>query len=100
MPNLTVETPSMSQLLEIQFASLSAAPTGTLVLLAGQELVLAATARGLDERMKGAVSKAARAADFTGKAKTAIEILAPGGVDAQRLLLIGTGRAAKELDRL
>src|SRR5256885_3753655 len=100
MPNLTVETPSMSQLLEIQFASLSAAPSGTLVLLAGQEMALAPTARGLDERMKGALSRAARAADFTGRAKTAIELLVPSGIDAPRLLLIGTGRAAKELDRL
>jgi leucyl aminopeptidase len=90
----------MSEPLEIQFASLSTAPTGTLVLLAGQELALAPTARGLDERMKGALSKAARAADFTGKAKTTIEILAPVGVDTARLLLIGAGRGAKELDRL
>ena len=90
----------MSELLEIQFASLSAAPAGTVVLLAGQELALAPTARGLDERTKGSLSKAARAADFTGKAKTTIEILAPAGIDTPRLLLIGTGRAAKELDRL
>ena len=52
-------------------------PPAPLVLLAGQELALAPTARGIDERMKGALSKAARAADFTGKAKTPIEILAP-----------------------
>ncbi len=90
----------MSEPLEIQFASLSAAPAGTVVLLAGQELALAPTARGLDERMKGALSKAARAADFTGKAKTTIEILAPSGIDTPRLLLLGIGRTAKELDRL
>ena len=90
----------MSEPLEIQFASLSAAPAGTVVLLAGQELALAPTARGLDERMKGALSKAARAADFTGKAKTTIEILAPSGIDTPRLLLLGIGRTTKELDRL
>ncbi len=90
----------MSEPLEIQFAPLSAAPTGTLVLLAGQELALAPTARGLDERMKGGLSKAARAGDFTGKAKTTIEILAPTGVDTGRLLVLGTGRSGKELDRL
>src|SRR5215813_9998232 len=90
----------MSEPLEIQFAALSAAPTGTLALLAGPEFTLASTARGLDERMKGGLSKAARAADFTGKAKTSIEILAPVGVDAQRVLVLGTGRSGKELDRL
>ena len=60
---------------------------------------LGSTARGIDERSKGALSKAARAADFTGKAKTAIEILAPAGIDTQRLVLLGTGRNARELDR-
>jgi len=86
--------------LEIQFASLSTAPTGTLVLLAGLELALASTARGLDERTKGALLRAARAADFSGKAKTSIEMLAPAGIDAPRLLLIGAGRPLKELERL
>ena len=90
----------MSEPLEIQFASLSAAPTGTLALLAGAELALASAARSLDERTKGAVSKAARAADFTGKAKTSMEILAPAGIDAPRLLVIGAGHPSKELDRL
>ncbi|HEY7083671.1 MAG TPA: leucyl aminopeptidase [Hyphomicrobiaceae bacterium] len=90
----------MSEALEIQFASLSVAPTGTLALLAGAELALASTARGFDERTKGAVSKAARAADFTGKAKTSMEILAPAGIDAPRLLVIGAGHPSKELDRL
>jgi leucyl aminopeptidase len=90
----------MPEPLDIQFAPLSAASAGTLVLLAGQELALGPTARGLDERMKGGLSKAARAADFTGKAKTSIEILAPVGVDAQRVLVLGTGRSGKELDRL
>jgi leucyl aminopeptidase len=90
----------MSEALEIQFASLSAAPTGTLALLAGAELALAPTARGFDERTKGAVSKAARAADFTGKAKTSMEILAPAGIDTPRLLVIGAGRPSKGLDRL
>ena len=90
----------MSEPLEIQFAALSAPPTGTLALLAGTELALASTARGLEERTKGAVSKAARAADFTGKAKTSMEILAPAGIDASRLLVIGAGHPSKELDRL
>jgi leucyl aminopeptidase len=90
----------MQDLLDIQFVPLSAAPAGAVLLLAGQELALGSAARGIDERAKGALSKAARAADFTGKAKTSIEVLAPSGIDAARLILAGTGRAAKELDRL
>jgi leucyl aminopeptidase len=44
--------------------------------------------------------RAARAADFTGKAKTAIEVLAPPGLDSSRVVLLGVGRAPRELDRL
>ncbi|HJU30635.1 MAG TPA: M17 family peptidase N-terminal domain-containing protein, partial [Hyphomicrobiaceae bacterium] len=75
----------MPEPLAIEFASLSASPAGTLVVLAGQELAMAPATRGIDERTKGALTKAARAAEFTGKAKSAIEILAPAGIDSQRL---------------
>ena len=90
----------MPEPLEVVFMPLSAAPTGAVMLLAGQELTLASIARAMDERSKGALTKAARAADFTGKAKTAIEVLAPPGIDAPRVILMGTGRSPKELDRL
>jgi leucyl aminopeptidase len=90
----------MPDRLDVEFVSLSAAPSGAVVLLAGQELALGAAARGIDERTKGALTKAARAADFTGKSKTAVEVLAPAGIDAQRVILAGMGRSPKELDRL
>src|SRR5262245_22062626 len=86
--------------LDIQFGPLSAAPAGAVLLLAGQELTLGTTARSIDERTKGALTRAARAADFTGKAKSSIEVLAPAGIETPRLILLGTGSAAKELDRL
>jgi leucyl aminopeptidase len=90
----------MPEPLEVQFMPLSTAPTGAVLLLAGQELTLASVARAMDERSKGALTKAARAADFTGKAKTAIEVLAPPGIDVPRVILMGTGKSSKELDRL
>jgi len=90
----------MPDLLEVEFAPLSAPPAGALVALAGEELALGPAAHSLDERTKGALTRAARAADFTGKAKTAIELLAPPGIDAPRVVLAGMGRAARELERL
>src|SRR5262245_56895472 len=90
----------MPEPLDIEFAALSAAPAGAVVVLAGPELALGGAARSRDDRRKGALLKAARAADFTGKAKSAIEILAPSGIDAPRIVLLGTGRVAKDLDRL
>ncbi|MBX9588402.1 MAG: leucyl aminopeptidase [Hyphomonadaceae bacterium] len=90
----------MVQLLDIQYVPLSAAPGATLIVLAGEGPAFGPAARAIDEKMKGALSKAARAAGFSGKAKTSIEVLAPTGVDAQRIIVVGTGRAASELDRL
>ena len=90
----------MAEAVEVQFAPLSQAPSGTLILLAGEELALGATARALNERAKGALERAAAAADFSGKSKTAIELLAPAGLEAQRLVMVGSGRPGKELDRL
>jgi leucyl aminopeptidase len=90
----------MTTPLEIQFVPLSAAPAATTVALAGEELALAPAVRAIDDRTKGGIGKAARAAGFTGKARTSIEILAPNGIDVQRLVLAGAGRAPTERDRL
>jgi leucyl aminopeptidase len=90
----------MSELLEIQFLPLASEPEGSVVLLAGEDLAFGPAARGLDDRAKGALTRAARAAAFNGKLKTSVEILAPAGIDASRVILIGMGRSPKELERL
>ena len=90
----------MAQPLDIQFAPLSAPSGATLVVLAGDGLALGPAARDIDERTKGALTKAAKAAGFSGKPKSSIEILAPAGIEAQRIIVVGTGRTANELDRL
>jgi len=90
----------MAEPVEVQFAPLSQAPSGTLIVLAGEELALGAATRALNQRAKGALERAAAAAGFSGKSKTAIELLAPAGIEAQRLLMVGSGRPGKELDRL
>jgi leucyl aminopeptidase len=90
----------MTMPLEIQFVPLTASPGPTTVVLAGEELALAPAVRAIDERTKGGLARAARAAGFTGKARTAIEILAPAGIDVQRLLVAGAGRSSSEYDRL
>lgn len=87
-------------LLDVQFLPLSAAPGATAVVLAGEGVALGSAARAIDERTKGALTKAARAAGFTGKSKSSIEILAPTGIEAQRLVVVGSGRAATEQERV
>jgi leucyl aminopeptidase len=90
----------MPELLEIEFAPVSGVPAGAAVVLVGQELALGTAGRNLDEKTKGGLAKAAHAADFTGKAKTTIEILAPVGVESTRIIMLGIGRAPSALDRL
>jgi len=81
----------MSQILELTTAALPAAPTGTLVIYVaeGAEPAGAAAslwaATGLDWQ---AVSRAAR---FTGKSGHAIDLPAPSGIAAERLLVLGSG---------
>ena len=90
----------MAPPLDIRFASLSAPPGATLVVLAREGLAFGPAARGIDERTKGALTKAAKAAGFSGKLKSSIEILAPAGIEAQRIVVVGMGRSANELERL
>ena len=90
----------MAQQLEIHFAPLSAAPVGAVIVLAQPDFTLGATAKGYDEKSKGMLKRAAHAAEFTGKGKGAIEVLAPAGLDVPRIVAVSAATAGKELERL
>jgi leucyl aminopeptidase len=82
----------MSDRLEIAFAALNAEPETVAVVFAGDGLVLGAKAREFDTKSASAVSKSAAAADFKGKYKSSIEILAPAKIGVDRLILSGIGK--------
>ncbi len=82
----------MSDRFEVTFAPLSADPETVTALLAGEGLELGSKARELDSKSAGSVSKAAAAADFKGKYKTTIEILAPAKLGIDRLIVAGLGK--------
>jgi leucyl aminopeptidase len=82
----------MSDRFEITFAPLNADPETVTVLLAGEGLELSSKARDFDTKSAGSVSKAAAAADYKGKYKTTIEILAPAKLGINRLILAGLGK--------
>ena len=86
---MTTTTP-----LEITFARLDAVPCPTCAVLAGQDLALSPAVQSLNSRGGGLILKAAEAAEFKGKQKTSIEILAPQKLDVQRLVVVGTGKGA------
>ncbi|MFZ0728836.1 MAG: leucyl aminopeptidase [Methylovirgula sp.] len=94
----------MSQSVKIDFValtSLASTPkrTGksktapqTLVVFAGPDLALsAATREAVGAEGEALLKRAAGAGKFKGKGSTALDIIAPAGVSADRLLVIGTG---------
>ena len=83
----------MTDLVNIQFAKPSHKFATTVVALAGADLVLGPQARGLG--LEAPIARAAAAAGFSGKAKTILDLLAPAGVDFDRLILVGTGAPAE-----
>ena len=84
--------------LDITFARLDASPAATLAVFASQELALPPAVQSLNTKAQGVILKAAEAASFKGKQKTAIEILAPQKLDCHRLVVIGAGKAGDLAD--
>ena len=84
----------MTDRLDISFATLNAEPEEVTVVLAGEGLALGTRAQDLETKSAGAISKAAAAADFKGKYKSTIEILAPAKLGIDRLLVGGLGKPA------
>ena len=80
--------------LEISFAPFSAEHHATTVILAANDMALGTAASALNTKTGGAVLRAAEAADFKGKAKSSIELLALPKIDASRLIVAGIGKAA------
>jgi len=84
----------MSDAIKVGFVPLSAAARGILVVFCDDSLKVGpATAKALGGAVE-LVKRAAAAAAFKGKTGAALDILAPEGVKANRLLVIGAGKAA------
>ena len=84
----------MTDRLEISFAPLNAQPEAVTVVFAGEGLALGGRAREFDTKSAGAVTKGAAAADYKGKYKSTIEILAPAKLGIDRLIVGGLGKTA------
>lgn len=63
-----------------------------LAVMAGEGGELLASAQALDTATGGRLSKAAKAARFTGGPGQVVDVLAPEGVDFSRILVIGLGK--------
>lgn len=88
----------MSQQLDVEFVSLSDDLESTAVMIAAGDdgaLVLGDTGEAINKKVSDSVTKAAKAASFTGKAKSGIELLAPAKLKCDRLIVVGAGEADK-----
>ena len=88
--------------MKVTFAAPALPKSGALVLAVGEGVGLDGLGAEADAAAGGALSRAMAAARFDGKARTVVEILAPAGLDAERVLLAGAGaepgeRAAEDL---
>jgi leucyl aminopeptidase len=71
-----------------------------LVVFVGEGSQLSAGAKAVEEAGSGQLGRALKAANFTGKKGKLLEILAPAGLGATRLLVAGLGQPAKADARL
>jgi leucyl aminopeptidase len=84
-----------SAIMKISFAKPAAAKTGALVLFATKGPSLTPAAQAVDKATKGALGRALKAGRYAGETADILEILAPAGLDVNRILLVGLGDGAK-----
>src|SRR5262245_1387748 len=85
----------MSDAVKIGFVPFSAEPKGVLVLFTDDSLKLgSASARLLGDAAE-LVKRAASAAGFKGKSGSSLDILAPAGLQVDRLIVTGIGKSGE-----
>ncbi len=82
----------MTDVLKLAFAPLAAPAKDVLVVFCDAELKFGPATRKMLGAAASLVTRAAAAERFTGKNATALNIVVPGGIDAARLIVIGTGK--------
>ena len=85
----------MADRAEIKFVKLAEPAAGSAVLLTDQSLKLGAVSAALAEKAGGAFARAAAVSKFTGKAMKSLQLLAPGGLELDRLVFVGLGDLRK-----
>ncbi|MGE5514704.1 MAG: leucyl aminopeptidase [Bacteroidota bacterium] len=85
--------------MKIAFAKPQLPTEGAVVVGVLEGKVLTATAAQLDETSGGALSRAIAASRFEGKAGQSLTVLAPAGLELNRVVLLGLGKA-EALDAL
>ncbi|HEX2255079.1 MAG TPA: leucyl aminopeptidase, partial [Afifellaceae bacterium] len=85
----------MAERAEIRFVKLEAPSAGSAAVLVDQSLKLGPVAQALGEAAGGRFTRAAAASKFEGKPLKILQLLAPAGIDLDRLVFVGLGDTGK-----
>jgi len=89
----------MPDAVKVGFVPFSTAARGTLVVFCDDTLKLGAASRKVLGAAAGVVKRAATANQFKGKLAATLDILAPDAIKADRLLIVGVGKASSLNDK-
>ncbi|WP_448206610.1 leucyl aminopeptidase [Azospirillum sp. sgz302134] len=78
--------------MKFAFAKPELPKSGTVAVTVAAERALGAAGQDLDQKTGGALTRAMKASRFTGKKDETLVILAPAGVEVDRVLLVGLGK--------
>lgn len=78
--------------MKFAFAKPALPKSGTVAVTVANERTLGAAGQDLDQKTGGALTRAMKASRFTGKKEETLAILAPAGVELDRILLVGLGK--------
>lgn len=84
--------------MKIAFATIGFPKTGALVVGVYDGKELSPSAKEIDKVSKGQVKRAINASKFTGKRHQFLTVLAPAGMDVDRIVLMGLGKVAELTD--
>src|SRR4051812_36801388 len=85
----------MADTRNLSFGPITATADGVLIVFADDSLGFGPRTRSALGSAAEMVARAARSERFTGKSGTALDIVAPGGLKAARLVVMGSGKAAE-----
>lgn len=81
--------------MKLSFSDMALPNTGSVAVFATPDRVLGPAASELDRKTGGTLARAMAAGRFTGKAGETLAVLAPGGTELDRVLLVGLGKPEK-----
>ncbi|GAA0782580.1 leucyl aminopeptidase [Roseibium denhamense] len=85
----------MTKLAKITFAKFEKPKTNVVVVLAGADLETGTHSQSVIDGLDGGLAKPAGIAGFSGEKKSTMDLLAPHGLETDRLVVVGLGKTAE-----